>query len=116
MAGEGMSCLILSNEAEPLGRARDEIARGHGVEVEAVCLDLADADVAEQVARALGDRELGLLVSNASFGRTGPFQALDLATYRRMLAVNVDAYVALCHRFVPPMVQRGRGGVCSSRR
>jgi hypothetical protein len=28
-----------------------------------------------------------------------------------MLAVNVDAYVALTHRFLPAMLKRGRGGV-----
>lgn len=111
VGAQGMPCLLLSNEPEPLEQARAEVAERHGVEAEALCLDLSDPGVAEQVAGALGDRELGLLVSNASFGRTGPFASLDMATYRRMLAVNVDAYVALCHRFVPPMRERGRGGV-----
>jgi NAD(P)-dependent dehydrogenase (short-subunit alcohol dehydrogenase family) len=73
VAEQGMPCVILSNEQEPL------------------------------------DRELGLLVSNASFGRTGPFGSDDMATYRRMLAVNADAYVALAHEFVPRMVPTRTG-------
>ena len=62
MAGEvcarGMPCVILSHEQEPLQRTRDELAAAHGVEVDAMCLDLADPDVATEIRRQLGDREL----------------------------------------------------------
>src|ERR1700716_3827733 len=115
MAGEvcarGMPCVILSHEQEPLHRTRDELAAAHGVEVDAMCLDLADPDVTTEIRRQLGDRELGLLVSNASFGRTGPFGSDDMAPYRRMLAVNVDAYMALTYTFLPKILERGRGGI-----
>jgi short-subunit dehydrogenase len=111
VAAQGMPCVILSNEKEPLARARDELAAAHGVEVDSLCLDLAEPDVAHQIRAHLGERELGLLVSNASFGRTGKFGSDAMATYRRMLAVNVDAYVALAHEFVPGMLDRGSGGV-----
>jgi short-subunit dehydrogenase len=115
MAGEvaarGMPCVILSDEQEPLEQTREELSTTHGVEVEALCLDLAERDVAQRVSVHLGDRELGLLVNNASFGRTGAFGSDEMATYRRMLAVNVDAYVALTHELLPGMVERGRGGI-----
>jgi uncharacterized protein len=111
VAAQGMPCVILSNEQEPLERVRDELAAVHGVEVDSLCLDLAEPDAAQRISAHLGDRELGLLVSNASFGRTGPFGSDDMATYRRMLAVNVDAYVALAHEFVAGMVERGSGAV-----
>jgi short-subunit dehydrogenase len=111
VAGRGIPCVILSNEQEQLERARDELIAAHGIEVEAVCVDLAAADVADRIGAQLGDRELGLLINNASFGRTGPFGSDEMDTYRRMLSVNIDAYVALTHRFLPAMVKRGRGGV-----
>jgi short-subunit dehydrogenase len=111
VAARGMPCVILSNEQEPLEQAREELTAAHGVEVEALCLDLAEPDVAGRISAHLGDKELGLLVSNASFGRTGAFGSDDMATYRRMLAVNVDTYVALTHQFLPGMVERGRGGI-----
>jgi uncharacterized protein len=111
VAADGMPCLLLSNEAEPLARARDEIGAAHGTEVDTLELDLADPDVAQQVSSRLAGRELGLVISNASFGRTGPFGSDDMTSYRRMLAVNVHAYVALAAEFVPPMVARGRGGI-----
>jgi short-subunit dehydrogenase len=111
VAAQGMPCVILSNEPEPLERARDELRAAHEVEAESLCLDLGEPDVARRIRAHLGDRELGLVVSNASFGRTGPFGSDDMTTYRRMLAVNVDAYVALAHEFIPGMVERGRGGI-----
>jgi short-subunit dehydrogenase len=111
VAARGMPCVILSDEPEALERARRELVAAHGTEVDSLCLDLAEPDVADRIRAHLGDRELGLLVSNASFGRTGRFGSDDMATYRRMLAVNVDAYIALAHAFVPGMVQRDRGGV-----
>jgi uncharacterized protein len=111
VAAQGMPCVILSNEKVPLERARDELAARHGVEVESLCLDLAEPEVAQRIRAHLGHRALGLLVSNASFGRTGRFGSDDMATYRRMLAVNVDAYIALAHEFLPGMVNRDCGGI-----
>ena len=111
VASAGVPCIVLSNEQGPLEQARDEIANAHGVEVESLCVDLTEPDVAQQIAGRLGDREIGLLISNASFGRSGPFESVDMPTYRRMLAVNVDAYVGLVHEFLPAMRARGSGGV-----
>lgn len=111
VAGAGMPTVVLSNEPEALEEARTQIASAHGVEVESLCLDLADPSAAGRVRDHLGERELGLVISNASFGRTGSFPSQDMATYRRMLAVNVDAYVALAAEFVPAMVARGRGAI-----
>ena len=111
VAAQGMPCVVLSNEPAPLEQARVELAEMHGVEVDSVCLDLADPDAAQQVRAHLGDREIGLLINNASFGRVGQFGSDDMATYRRMLAVNVDAYVAFAHEFLPGMSNRGCGGI-----
>jgi uncharacterized protein len=74
-------------------------------------VDLSEPDASAQVRDALGARQLGLLVSNASFGRTGPFESLELEDYRHMLAVNVDAYMALALDHLPAMKDRGRGGI-----
>ncbi len=111
VASAGVPCIVLSNEQGPLEQARDEIANAHGVEVESLCVDLTEPDVAQQIAGRLGDREIGLLISNTSFGRSGPFESVDMPTYRRMLAVNVEAYVGLVHEFLPAMRARGTGGV-----
>jgi short-subunit dehydrogenase len=110
-ASAGYDVLLLSHEPAELVEARDEVERTHGVQAEALVVDLSEPDAAGQVRDMLGDRELGLLVSNASYGRTGPFESLALEDYRHMLAVNVDAYVALALDHLPQMKARGRGGI-----
>lgn len=73
-------------------------------------------DLASEADR-LADRvsELGvhvdLLVNNAGFGSTGKFIAQDPAGEAAQIRVNCEAVVTLSHAFLPPMVERGRGGV-----
>ena len=111
LAARGMDCLLVSDEPDELDDTCRQLSSEHGVAAEALAVDLADGDAVERVAAAVGNRDLGLLVSNASFGRIGPFEAFDLATYRRMLGVNVEAYLGLTLSVLPGMQSRGRGGM-----
>jgi uncharacterized protein len=52
-----------------------------------------------------------VLVNNAGFGSGGRFHELDLDTELRMVRTNVEAIVDLCGRYVPGMIERGRGAV-----
>ena len=59
--------------------------------------------------------ELGLtvdlLVNNAGFGTSGPFLEHDPERDAEEVRVNCEAVVRLTHAFLPPMVERGRGGI-----
>src|SRR4051812_12325656 len=75
--------------------------------------DLSDADAR---ARLLGDIESrGLtpqvLVNNAGFSTMGPVHTSDPEVERNMLELDVVALADLCARFLPGMVERGRGAV-----
>ena len=115
--------------------ARDLVARGHGVTLVArraeklaelaaelgargVRAEVLAADLGDRAARAaLPDRvaELGLevdiLVNNAGLTTVGPVAASDPDAELHMVEVDVLAVVDLCSRFLPGMVERGRGGV-----
>jgi uncharacterized protein len=60
-------------------------------------------------------RELGievdLLVNNAGFGSYGRFVETESERLVDQVRVNCEAVVALTRAFLPPMVERGRGGV-----
>ena len=111
LAAGGMDCLLVSDEPEELDATCRELRAVSGVCAESLAVDLAEPDAVEQVVAATGGRELGMLVSNASFGRIGPFDSFDLDTYRRMLAVNAGAYLGLTLSFLPAMRARGRGAM-----
>jgi short-subunit dehydrogenase len=115
--------------------ARELVARGHGVtlvarradKLRSLADELAAAGVrAEVLAADLGDRsaraalparveELGLevdvLVNNAGLSTVGPVAASDPEAELHMVEVDVMAVVDLCTRFLPSMVERGRGAV-----
>jgi short-subunit dehydrogenase len=75
-------------------------------------------DLADRAARAgLLPRvaELGvtpdLLVNNAGFSTSGPVWKADADAELKMIEVDVAAVADLCTRFLPGMVERGRGAV-----
>ena len=59
--------------------------------------------------------ELGLavdlLVNNAGFGTYGPFAEGDPQRDAEQVRDNCEAVVTLTHAFLPPMLERGRGGI-----
>lgn len=80
--------------------------------------DVIAADLTDRQARAgLLDRvaALGLvpdiLVNNAGFSTLGPVAKADPEEEMRMVEVDVVSVVDLCTRFLPGMVERGRGAV-----
>jgi short-subunit dehydrogenase len=112
--------------------ARELHRRGHQVvlvarsadRLAALAADLGDsahplpADLADRPARAgLLDRiaELGLtpdvLVNNAGLSTLGPVANSDPDAELNMIEVDVVAVADLCSRFLPGMVERGRGAV-----
>ncbi len=66
--------------------------------------------------RALADRvhalapALDVLVNNAGVAQAGRMVDTPLADWDHVLGVNLFGVVFGCHFFVPPMVQRARGG------
>jgi NAD(P)-dependent dehydrogenase (short-subunit alcohol dehydrogenase family) len=104
LAADGFRVLI-ADQAGAVQAAADI----EGAEPQPV--DLADAGQT----RALADRVLeqygrcDVLVNNAAQLGRYEFEALDLETWRRFHAVNVEAAFLLCSRLVPAMAQRGCG-------
>ena len=67
------------------------------------------AAVSDQIA-ALG-LVVDILVNNAGMSNLGPVATSDPEAELRLIEVDVSAVVDLCSRFVPGMVERGRGAV-----
>jgi 3-oxoacyl-[acyl-carrier protein] reductase len=72
-------------------------------------VDLADEPAVRQVAARLGPRDV-LVHAAAAFDRA-TLAELDLDTWRRVQAVNVEAALWLCQELTPAMSERGFGRV-----
>jgi short-subunit dehydrogenase len=111
LAARGLNVVLVSDQPAELEEVAVELRARHGVEARACCVDLARPDVQDVLREATRDLEISVLVNNASFGVIGPFLARPLADYDTLLAVNVRAYVALTHAFLPALVAAKRGAL-----
>jgi len=111
IASRGLPVALVSRRRQPLESLAASITRAHGVETLVISGDLATPGVVGEIADALGQREIGLLVANAAYSPIGRFVDSPLDEQERALAVNVIAPLALAHRFGAAMARRGRGGI-----
>lgn len=110
LAARGTDLILVARRTDRLQSLADELIAAHGIRVEVVGADLAEAGVGV----ALRERITGqvdLLVNNAGFGMHGRLVDSDVAGLDRLIAVDIRALVELTHAFLPEMVERGRGGV-----
>jgi NAD(P)-dependent dehydrogenase (short-subunit alcohol dehydrogenase family) len=92
----------------------DTGAQAHGAaEVFAVGCDLGSREGVELLVREVIARfgRCDVLVNCAGLMLFRPFGELDLETWRRVQAVNVEAAFQLCAAFVPGMAERGFGRI-----
>ena len=110
-AARGLSVILLARRQEKLAAIAEEIAAAHPVQVHTASVDLGAPDVAAQVAAAIGDRRVGLLVYNACYSPIGSFLDVSLRDKLTVLDVNCRGPVTLCDDLGRQMVARGRGGI-----
>lgn len=113
LAGRGHHVVLVARDETRLRALADELASGHGVEVEVLVADLADRAQLQRVADRLGaaDRPVDLLVNNAGFGSRKGFVSGDLAEEERAVDVMVKAVMVLCHAAAGGMRRRGHGAI-----
>jgi short-subunit dehydrogenase len=112
LARLGNDIIVTARRRERLEALAERLRRDHGVDVEVVVADLADAADLDRLAGITATRpRLTLLVNNAGFGGYGPFASLDAATVGQLIDVHVRATVRLSHAALPGMLERGRGAV-----
>ena len=112
LARRGHQVVLVARTVSKLDELAAEITAAGGR------ADVVGADLTDRKARAeLLDRvtDLGLvpdiLVNNAGFSTLGPVAKADPEDEMRMVEVDVVSVVDLCTRFLPGMVDRGRGAV-----
>lgn len=111
LASRGFPVVLTARRRDRMDAVAERIRAAHGVETLVVEADLAQPSAVDAVAAAVGAREIGFLVANAGFGFSGRFADLDAARSVEMVQLNCTSVVALVHRWLPPMLARGRGAV-----
>lgn len=108
LADAGAAVTVCGRRRAPLDATVAELT-ARGLTVDAVPADVTDpADVARLAARV---GELDVLVNNAGYAIRSRWEDVTLAEWREVMAINVEAPLQLCQRFVPGMQARGWGRV-----
>lgn len=111
VAARGLSCVLIAKDG-PLEQTADEIRRESGVEVITANIDLAASDAVERIFAAVGDREVGLYISNAGADWAGErFLEHDVEDWLALSHINIDTMLRCVHRFCQGMKHRRRGGI-----
>jgi uncharacterized protein len=113
LARRGHGVTLVARRAERLEELAGELRDEHHVRAEVVPADLADAAARERMAAEIESRGLTveILVNNAGFGIYVPFAESSRERELQQVRLNVEAVVDLGARYVPGMVERGRGAV-----
>ena len=113
LAARGHAVVLTARREERLHSLATELRDEHGGEAEVIACDLGDPDGRDRLASELatGGRAVEVLVNNAGFGSRGEFVTNDRPRMVEMVRINVEAVVDLTARFLPGMVERGRGAI-----
>jgi len=111
LAKRGHALTLVARRQDRLTELANDLHEDYGVRAGVIACDLADPAERDRLAAKL--TELGLdvevLVNNAGFGFAGDFIEADRERQVEMVRVNCETVVDLTGRYVPEMVQRGRG-------
>jgi 3-oxoacyl-[acyl-carrier protein] reductase len=118
LAREGASLVICARGEERLAEAGEQVAAGHGVEVEAVSVDLSKPDEVDRLVAAALDRfgRVDVLFTNTGGPPAGPFGSHGPEVWDAAVRQNLFSVVNLVRGVLPGMRERGWGRIvnCTS--
>ena len=109
LSGRGHELVLVARSGDKLAALAAELPTA----AHALPADLTDPDARAGLLPEIESRGLTpqVLVNNAGFSTVGPVHHADPDGQLDMLELDVVAVADLCSRFLPGMVQRGRGAV-----
>lgn len=111
LAAKGLNLILVSRSQAKLDAAAADV-RTLGVEVVTGTADISQPGGADKAIAAAGDREVGLLVTNAGANSiNSKFLDADIAAWEGLATMNINTKMRLAHHFGRAMRKRGRGGM-----
>jgi uncharacterized protein len=114
IAATGIDLVILDRDESSLDATASELRSApNAVDVVTAVVDLGQEaeHLLAAVQRAVGELEIGLLVTNAAWSPIGQFLDVELASLLVAMDINCRAPVVLAHELGARMAERGRGGI-----
>lgn len=108
LAAKGYNLLLVARSEDLLRQTGDEIKSRHAVQVRHFAIDLSAHDAAQAIFQFAQQHALAvsILVNNAGYGLSGPFESYSLEQHLNMMQVNCTSVVQLTHLFLPQLKQQ----------
>jgi len=110
LAIRGFNILLVARSGELLQQVAAQITARYTVQTDWLALDLSLAEAPQSVyewCRAKG-YEVSILVNNAGYGLSGPFEKYSLEEHLNMMQLNMSTVVGLTRLFLPDLHRRSR--------
>lgn len=112
LAREGFAVVVHSGSDAAGAEETAGLVAAEGVAVDVVLGDLTEAPTPERLVKAAADLgQVAVLVNNAALRRAVPFEEMDLAEWRSVLAVNLDAAFLCARAVIGAMLAAGWGRI-----
>jgi short-subunit dehydrogenase len=113
LAGRGHQVVLVARREDKLAALAAELAEHTGSRAHVLAADLSEREARAALLGRVEALDLvpDILVNNAGFSTLGPVHRSDPDAELDLVEVDVAAVVDLCSRFLPGMVERGRGAV-----
>ena len=111
LAAAGANIIGVSATLEPEGSAVAAAVRAHGRSFEAHAVDFADRDAVLALGNELATRAPDVLVNNAGTIERAPAIDHPLASWDRVLQIDLSSQFILTQALARPMIARGYGKV-----
>jgi len=111
LAAKGLNIALAARRRELLDNLADELRSNNGVECRVIPIDLTESSACDEVAAAVEDLKVGLLINNAGFGLVDRFHQQEPGLQAKMTILNCVVPVELTEKFLPAMLERKQGGI-----
>lgn len=111
-AEDGHTLMLVGRDEPALRQLASELSKPSSAPI-FLTLDLQQSDAVDRIEACLAEHALycDTLINSAGFGIFGPVAGIDQAQQLGLIDVNIRAVTSLIGRFLPSMVERGRGGI-----
>lgn len=110
LARRGFNLVLVARSGDLLKQVTDEITSRYRVKADWLALDLSEKGAAQQLYDWCKDRSytIQVLVNNAGYGLSGPFEKYGLDEHLNMMQLNMNTLVSLTRLFLPELRSQPR--------
>lgn len=111
LAQRKIDLLLVARSGEQLKELAQSLSSQYGIKVYWLSSDMSQPGSPEQIYNwcTQNGYTIKILINNAGYGLSGPFESYRLEEHLQMMQVNMNAIVSLTYLFLPMLKQQPKG-------